>query len=268
MAANIRFGKKIEVMISQEAWRDMQMIVALSDKEVGWLGEVTQFENKDEIVYLLETIHVPIQQVHAATCELDAADQSRIAMELKAPEKLKLWGHSHVNMPTSPSGQDLSEFKERCNITNDFSIMLIINKKDAVTAYIYNKMYNITVEDVAVSVIYKGTKTRPEWEKELKKKVLPIVIQIPKSQAIIHNVEDSYNSYMNGHGYQSEEYLTNKQKQLINKEMSHCTSCYLQVKTKSLKKNKFGNLICPKCMKLQEQNLDTSEYLKSRFGVV
>lgn len=117
------------VYYTTDAWTTITYIVHACKDEVGWLGLVDTLESGD---YLVTDIYVPQQEVSGATTEIEADAMSDLAMEIleagKDPSKLFYWGHSHVNMAVSPSGQDerqLGEYIEHCPVF----IRGIYNKK-------------------------------------------------------------------------------------------------------------------------------------------
>jgi hypothetical protein len=93
-------------------------LVQKCTEEVGWLGTVQILESGD---YLVDQIFVPRQTVCATETDIDTAAMGELAEELfamnKDPSTLFYWGHSHVNMGVTPSGQDetqIAEYLEDC----------------------------------------------------------------------------------------------------------------------------------------------------------
>jgi hypothetical protein len=85
----------------------IDLIVAHCPKEVGWWGTVETLASGD---YLISDIYVPEQFVTGT--ETDILPDAMMSMALgiiqegKDPDTLYYWGHSHVNMGVTPSGQD------------------------------------------------------------------------------------------------------------------------------------------------------------------
>lgn len=100
------------VFYTAEVYDLIQFLVAHCEKEVGWLGMVETIGND----YLISAIYVPEQTVHGAETDIDADAMAALAMEIldanEDPGKLFYWGHSHVNMSVSPSGQDEQQVDE------------------------------------------------------------------------------------------------------------------------------------------------------------
>mgnify|MGYP001580031306 CR=1 FL=1 len=108
------------VFITREAYSRMWHYVDIADEEVGWFGtvRVTKYGN-----YLIEEVFLGEQEVSAAQTEISGDGLAQIGQNLidtrpdgvEQASKLFFWGHSHVRMGTSPSGQDekqMDEFRE------------------------------------------------------------------------------------------------------------------------------------------------------------
>ncbi len=178
------FSPKVElvegiphVLVSREAYEDMFEIVSQSDKEVGWLGTVRKL-GRD---FLVEEIFLFEQEVHATTCEITPEGLAKVAQELiySRPDgmdvcnRLCFWGHSHVNMGTSPSGQDEVQLKELASNAEEVFIRAILNKAGRI---------EITLALVSLGVVIKDAEwelhdpaddeaRRSRWQKEISAKV-------------------------------------------------------------------------------------------------
>ena len=95
-----------------EVYDVIKFLVAYCKKEVGWLGMVEQIGND----YVVTEVFVPEQIVHGAETDIDAEAMAALVMELldanKDSSKLYYWGHSHVDMGVTPSGQDETQIDE------------------------------------------------------------------------------------------------------------------------------------------------------------
>lgn len=128
MAKSIEFlDNRYEVYLTPQARQKMEMYCDLSEGEIGWLGFV---EDMGTAGFLVTDVALLKQEVHATTTEITPEGLLDF-WNATSPEdqcKIKIWGHSHVNMGVSPSGQDneqMNYFKEG----NDWFIRLITNKK-------------------------------------------------------------------------------------------------------------------------------------------
>jgi hypothetical protein len=100
------------VFYAPSVYDQIKFLVAYCEKEVGWLGLVDTIGND----YLITEIFVPEQTVSGAETDIEADAMAALAMEImdanKDPSQLFYWGHSHVNMGVSPSGQDETQIDE------------------------------------------------------------------------------------------------------------------------------------------------------------
>ncbi len=129
-------------------WNQIQYIIQACPKEVGWWGLVEKIGND----YIVTSLYVPAQLVHGAETDINSEAMANLTMELlkdnKDPGKLYYWGHSHVNMGVSPSGQDetqVREYLENCPVF----IRGIYNKSGASKVDIYDVAENVCYESVA-----------------------------------------------------------------------------------------------------------------------
>jgi hypothetical protein len=129
------------VLIQPQALHKMFQYVDGCADEIGWLG--TAYRDGKEItindVYLFE------QEVHATTTEITPEGLSNFAMELmNQPDgvdiwnNMKVWGHSHVNMGITPSGQDDLQMQTFQEGGHDWFIRLIANKKGELKVDLYD----------------------------------------------------------------------------------------------------------------------------------
>lgn len=122
-----------KVLVAREAYQRMLAIVDIADKEVGWLGTATQQGRN----FLIEEIFLFRQEVSAVTTEISPEGLAEVAQEILTtrPEdgvevlnNLRFWGHSHVRMGTSPSGQDEAQMAEFAGSGHPWFIRGILNK--------------------------------------------------------------------------------------------------------------------------------------------
>lgn len=112
----------------------MRLYVELCQDEIGWLGYVEKLQ--DGQGYMVTDVFLVDQEVHATTTELsptaiiDFYNKLDDKGRAEFLSKCKLWGHSHVNMSPSPSGQDDAQGLELSKDVDDFYIRLITNKKE------------------------------------------------------------------------------------------------------------------------------------------
>lgn len=143
------------IVIAPEALAKMQLYVDQCNDEIGWLGTADLYADDDGRVIVIEDTFLPKQEVHSTTTELTPEGLEEIAMELlskpdgdKIWNRMRMWGHSHVNMGTSPSGQDDKQMKEFSNIGHDWFVRLIANKKGDIRVDFYDYKMGITILDL------------------------------------------------------------------------------------------------------------------------
>lgn len=158
------------VYILPEARLKMEEYCKLCEKEIGWLGFVKHF---DGIGYLITDVVLLKQEVNGTTTEIDPEglldfwEQTPIDKQ----QDIKIWGHSHVNMSPSPSGQDDSQmdyFKDG----NPWFIRLITNKKGDMNITIYNYTNGFEVHlDELITYYPKHKELEETVAAEIKEKV-------------------------------------------------------------------------------------------------
>lgn len=139
-------AEKPTIMVSVIADRKMRALVQQSDKEIGWHGTVSYDEESN--TYLIEDIFVFPQEVTGTTVQSIDEQYGLWLMETFDDEqfaKLRMHGHSHVNMGTSPSGIDTAYQETLTDRVQDFYIFIILNKRDD---------YYVCLFDIANNLMY------------------------------------------------------------------------------------------------------------------
>jgi|GEM_PF-1709197 len=166
------------VRVSQKAYTQMYHLVDLSDQEVAWLGVVSQPKPGQ---YFIEEIFIFDQVVSGASAALDPAGVASVAEKLLMstdPDNLRkvnslfLWGHSHVHMGTSPSGQDdrqLEEFGQNQGV--DYMIRLIANKNGRLEFTFRDYKRGLKIADIPWTAELLDQAERETIEAEIKAKV-------------------------------------------------------------------------------------------------
>lgn len=106
--------KAPRIIISRQAYAQMNLYVEIAKEEVGWMGTVKRLEDGN---FLIEKCFLFSQKVHPTETEISNEGFSELSMSLldgvlEGEEedwdvnKLRFWGHSHVYMGTSPSMTD------------------------------------------------------------------------------------------------------------------------------------------------------------------
>lgn len=195
-----------KVYIMPEALKDMYLLTKLVNTEISWMGTVSRIGDD----FLIEEIFLLTQQVSAATTEIMTEGLGELATEIMTQHpdtgvemlnKLRLWGHSHVYMGTTPSGQDdkqMDEFEESCD---DFFIRQIVNKKGRMEFQLYIYDLGIEIEDAEWEewVEEDDSELEAYWKDLIKDKVSPIVYKLPP----VKNA-----NYSGGKGRKNSEVIT------------------------------------------------------------
>lgn len=163
------------VTFTETAYNKMWALVDYNTKEIGWHGTV---ERKDNTFVITDILVYP-QAVDATSIVADEAkfaewlDGYRLDLNSNVFDKLRMHGHSHVNMGTSPSATDtkLQEDHLAQLQDNDFYIFLIVNKKREIWCTIYDTVTGLQYETKDIQIIPVANK-ETEWAiKETKEKV-------------------------------------------------------------------------------------------------
>lgn len=150
-------SRRATVYFTEMAWEKMQCLIREFDKEVAWHGIAKRGDDPEKDEYIISDILVYPQEVTAATV---TTDQSEYQSWLYSEEledvfnDIRMQGHSHVNMSTSPSGVDTNLYSEILEqLEGDmFYIFMIYNKRGEKTYKIYDLAKNVLFETADVTV--------------------------------------------------------------------------------------------------------------------
>lgn len=153
--------RKATVVFTAGAWAKMALLIKEFDKEVAWHGVAHRAADEAVDEYIIEDIVVYPQEVSGTTVEMDTEKYAEWLMQNADDERfnnIHMQGHSHVNMPTSPSSVDLNHQEEILNMLgdDDFYIFMIWNKSFVSTNKIYDLKKNVLFEDKDITVKLEG----------------------------------------------------------------------------------------------------------------
>lgn len=158
------------VYYTPEAYAVIQLAVAHCSKEVGWWGMVEKMEDG----YLISDIYIPEQTVTGAETDIDSDAMAALALQLmesnRDPSKLCYWGHSHVNMGVSPSGQDEAQVEEYLD-NMPLIIRGIYNKKGEAKVDVYDRERGVVFQCVPTQLYVMDPTTEATWLDLLKTNV-------------------------------------------------------------------------------------------------
>lgn len=155
----INFKVKIEDLIEVEepeiifkplAYLKMITIINETNSECAWHGFVTRDGNK----YIINDIEVYPQIVSGATVDADEEKYPLWVIQHTDEQicSMRLQGHSHVNMGTSPSGTDLAFFDDLTKQVRDYYIFIIQNKKGEFNLRLVNKEQGYILEGLDYTI--------------------------------------------------------------------------------------------------------------------
>lgn len=154
------------VIVGKRARKIITAIVNLHTEEIGFMGIVD--EREDGSFFIRDVFYPKHSEANGGTCEISAEGECEVAQWLIERDrdddvgKLKFWGHSHVNMGTSPSGQDENQAIELM-LKRDYILRAICNKAGEMSISLFDirskrRFDNIkwTEEDDTPSEFYQG----------------------------------------------------------------------------------------------------------------
>lgn len=142
------------VGITSEALAKMSIYVDECSDEIGWLG--TAHKNEQQNTILIDDVYLFDQDVHGTTTEITPEGLSQFAEELLTMgeegmeiwNNLRMWGHSHVNMGVTPSGQDNTQMNTFKEGGHEWFIRLIANKQGEMKLDLYDYKHGIIFTDL------------------------------------------------------------------------------------------------------------------------
>jgi hypothetical protein len=160
------------VWFAPEAYKKILALVTEFSDEVGWHGTVHRIGDDE---FMIEDIFVYPQEVTGSTVNTDQFEYTEWLYELDDDtfNKIRMQGHSHVNMGVSPSGVD---DKHRQQILEQlekgmFYIFMIWNKSLTVHTLVYDMARNVLYEDRDVEVKLLGGEGMDEFLADAREKV-------------------------------------------------------------------------------------------------
>lgn len=141
-----------KVIINDLPLIKMKEYVDQCDDEISWLGTVDV--NTETNTYTITDVMLLEQEVSgisADLCEKSLSDFGSKLIQSGQAElfnKIKCWGHSHVNMEVYASGTDEDTFTQLAQHT-DYFIRLICNKKDKLKIDLINIQKGLEFDNIA-----------------------------------------------------------------------------------------------------------------------
>lgn len=193
--------RKAKVIYKEIAWLKQNALVEQWDKEVAWHGIAKRGEGD---TYIIEDILVYPQEVTGVTVTTDQEEYETWLMNHDDDtfNNIRMQGHSHVNMPTSPSGVDNSLYERILQQLDDtmFYIFMIWNKRGEKTIKIY---------DMSKNILFDTKDCEVEIDEDIGiQSFLNSAQELVKDKPAVTTVTTKYNNYAgySGYQYQSEIY--------------------------------------------------------------
>ena len=168
--------RKATIYFTEIAWLKMQTLVREFDKEVAWHGVAMRGEDPEKDEYFITDILVYPQNVTGATVTTvqEEYEEWLNSLEDDVFNNLRMQGHSHVNMGTTPSSVDNTLYESILGQLKSsmFYIFMIWNKRGEKTVKLYDMAKNVLFEtaDCSIEILEDGTGTEA-FLKDAKTKV-------------------------------------------------------------------------------------------------
>ena len=134
---NNRTEKSLNVYFAAEAYLKIWALVNAHRGEIGWNMVIKPYKDG----YKVYDIVIYPQQVTGGSISVDNSRYGLWKAELPEEQDNNLFGHghSHVNMPTGASGEDiLQQYEETAHKKHGFWLFQIWNKKGDVNSFFYD----------------------------------------------------------------------------------------------------------------------------------
>lgn len=179
--------RNARIIFAPLAKAKMSLLIDLCNDEIGWLASVHEkIGHEEQKIYWIDDVFVFGQEVNGATTEIDALSIGKITNELiektggvEIANRLRLWGHSHVNMGVFASSQDDAQM--RLFQDTSYMIRVIGNKRGEMKVDLYLYAENMVLNNLpwelggnaldpnALEVLRK--EMQEEIEKKVKRKI-------------------------------------------------------------------------------------------------
>lgn len=246
------------VYIDYFALLKMQEYVNNTDKEIGWLGKVEATGNRE---YHIVDVDLIEQEVSNVTTELAQEGLQKYAEKLIAEgkvddlNKIRCWGHSHVNMDVSPSSQDEETFEEYYKECSYF-IRIIANKK----------------EDLRLDIVERESELRfdhVDWKIKYPKELMDLVEELNYHTEQTEKIEKKFEQYNENALKTVKEAVKKEIEQNVKEEKRYKTYSYKDYRGSyydTERKKKENAIDEDECVCLCENNIPTVPiYIKTEY---
>ena len=257
------------VYFTELAWLKMQTLIREFDKEVAWHGIAKRGEDSSKDEYYITDILIYPQEVTGATVNTDQEKYQTWLMnhDDEVFNNIRMQGHSHVNMSTTPSSVDTSLYDRILDQLDDdmFYIFMIWNKKGEKTIKIYDLAKNILFEtdDCKVEVIDDGTGIE-KFLSNAKEMVKERVYTTPATSYKGYAGYSGYNGYGYS-GYTGYNSFNSSSEKSDKKDEKQTSSAKQNGKRKGKRKSGINNACEDTQMTIYNSHLDDDD-LDSPYG--
>lgn len=164
------------LVVSKKAHGKMWSLIMLCrESEISWMGACVRLSDGS---ILLEDIFVPKQECTAVTTTITREGDQQLLQELlnkgdmDAINRIRCWGHSHVDMPVFASYVDEEQTRSFLKRYDDFFVRCILNRKGELYCSIYLLDTGVVIHHPVVKEEIPDTEGWLEWaQKEIAEKV-------------------------------------------------------------------------------------------------
>jgi len=197
----------IKLDYTLEAWTKQKTLIDAFNSEIGWNGLVRKTGPQSYECY---DIVVFPQTVTGGTVRTDQSKYEAWQDSLSDEQfnDMRMNAHSHVNMPTTPSGQDLSDQQRLVDTlgSDDFYFIFIWNKSEQYTVKFVDMAANAIYEQDEIEITIGGSTWRKDFVDAAKKMLIdttplvatnPVPIVTATGEAVPKTKHDRKNIYCN-----------------------------------------------------------------------
>ena len=142
--------RRATINFTETAWFKMNALIREFSNEIAWHGIAKRDDDETKDEYWITDIIVYPQEVTGATVTTDQMLYQNwlYSQEDEVFNNIRMQGHSHVNMGTTPSAVDIAAYDEILSqLTEDmFYIFMIYNKRGEKTVKLYDLKKNVLFE--------------------------------------------------------------------------------------------------------------------------
>lgn len=156
--------KPLKILIKPDVYQDIvDIVTGGNEEEVAWFHTVVREDN----LFTLTNTFFPEQICSGTHNDMTAHGQYELLeFEDKSEGNVLCWGHSHVDMPVTPSSLDDATLQEYFDDKYPFYVRLITNKKLVMNISVFTQEF--VAHDVPFEVLYPSRKDY--WLTQLKEK--------------------------------------------------------------------------------------------------